>query len=237
MKTNSRKNNHDRVSMAIVMSFCLITLVAIFTVKANIDKINNNQSNMPVSEKTPVAQAEKPKSSTTGESAITTTEPSVSAAVPTVVSEDKTKSKTKEKSTELTFASPIKGKITVSKEYSMDSLTYSKTLDQFMVHQGIDILAEIGEPTMAIAEGTINKVYDDDSFGRTVVINHPNGYMSRYSNLKNNVSVEVGDTVSKGDVIGKVGKTAKVEQADESHLHLEIAKDGHLLNPADLINM
>jgi murein DD-endopeptidase MepM/ murein hydrolase activator NlpD len=43
--------------------------------------------------------------------------------------------------------------------------------------------------------------------------------------------ITVGSTVKAGDVIGKVGNTARLESADESHLHFELTMNGEIIDP------
>ena len=117
----------------------------------------------------------------------------------------------------------------------MDMPIYSKTLDQYMTHPGVDIAAPLSAKVKAIAHGTITKVYKDDRYGMTVQITHDNGILSIYSNLAEEGIAEMGDVVEQGQVIGAVGETALFETLEEAHLHLEMTKDSACINPADYI--
>ncbi len=130
------------------------------------------------------------------------------------------------------YNSPADGKLI--KPYSMDALIYSKTLKQWMTHSGVDIAAPKGSEVRSIAAGTVEKVYDDDMLGTTIVIDH-GGIKSVYSGLKKEVCVKEGDTVETRALIGYIGDTAISECADESHLHFEIWKNGSPIDPESMV--
>lgn len=129
----------------------------------------------------------------------------------------------------LTFSKPLNGQI--QKPYSIDKVIYSKTLELWKTHDGIDISSQIGENVKSIEKGTVEKVYDDSFYGTTVVIDHGQGYKSSYSNLNSKVSVKEKQTVTKGQVIGKVSNTSIGEIKDEAHLHFTLFKDNNNVDP------
>lgn len=139
----------------------------------------------------------------------------------------KTKNKVTVKS--LTFSKPLNGQI--QKPYSIDKVIYSKTLELWKTHDGIDISSQIGENVKSIEKGTVEKVYDDSFYGTTVVIDHGQGYKSSYSNLNSKVSVKEKQKVTKGQVIGKVSNTSIGEIKDEAHLHFTLFKDNNNVDP------
>ena len=69
------------------------------------------------------------------------------------------------------------------KGHSGKGLVYSKTLDQYMVHKGIDIGGRLDAQVKAVADGTGTKVFTDDTMGITIVIDHGNDISTVYSNL------------------------------------------------------
>ena len=129
----------------------------------------------------------------------------------------------------LTFSKPLNGQI--QKPYSIDKVIYSKTLELWKTHDGIDISSQIGENVKSIEKGTVEKVYDDSFYGTTVVIDHGQGYKSSYSNLNSKVSVKEKQKVTKGQVIGKVSNTSIGEIKDEAHLHFTLFKDNNNVDP------
>lgn len=128
---------------------------------------------------------------------------------------------------------PMAGAIT--KEYKMDQLVYCATTADWRVHDGVDMLAYLGEPVMAVTSGTVTAVYEDELMGTVVEIAHEDSVSSRYCNLGTVPTVEVGDTVAPGDVIGAVGNTALAECGDEPHLHLQIFREGVSIDPREYI--
>lgn len=127
---------------------------------------------------------------------------------------------------------PIKGEIL--NPYSGDKVVKSKTLDDWVMHTGMDISAEEGTPVKAMSGGTVQEVANDELWGTTVTIAHADGIVSFYANLKPAVSVQVGQTVKLGDVIGNVGNTADIERAEESHLHFGVKQNDEWIDPASL---
>lgn len=130
---------------------------------------------------------------------------------------------------ELEFESPVSGDII--KDYAEDTLVYSKTLDEWGTHLGIDIRANKTTIVKASESGTVEKINTDPRYGNSITINHGNGFKTIYSSLLSSDFVKVGNEVEKGDTIGTVGDSASFEIAEDSHLHFEMYKDGKQVNP------
>lgn len=131
---------------------------------------------------------------------------------------------------EHTYIRPVEGE--TAKEYSMDKVIYSKTLDMWKVHDGIDIKASIGTEVKASEDGIVERVYEDSLYGYSVIIDHQNGIKTIYRNLDNEIFVKENDKVKKGSVVGRVGNTANSECKDESHLHFEVVQNSQIVNPS-----
>ena len=117
--------------------------------------------------------------------------------------------------------------------YSVDALQYNATTQDWRTHAGVDLAASVGTPVKAAGSGVVTAVYDDEFLGTTVVINHPDGHVSQYSNLAVMPSVSAG--VEAGQTIGAVGETALLEIADEPHLHFAVYANGDTIDPAEFI--
>ena len=128
---------------------------------------------------------------------------------------------------------PLSGAVQVS--YSMNDLVYDKTMADWRTHDGIDIEAQLGTKVMAVMDGTVKEVYTDDMYGTTVVISHGNDLESIYSNLAGVPTVNVGDTVNCGDIIGSVGDSAEAETNEVSHLHFSMKSKGESIDPMDYL--
>ena len=119
--------------------------------------------------------------------------------------------------------------------FSMDALQYSPTMGDWRTHDGVDIAADPGTQVCAASSGTVLDVRDDEWMGTTVVISHDGGYDTVYANLQSTPTVEVGDYVTAGQVIGSVGKTALGESAEPPHLHFGVTKDGEFVDPSEFL--
>ena len=120
--------------------------------------------------------------------------------------------------------------------FSMDELRYSETMGDWRTHDGVDIAAETGQLVQAACAGTVTDVRDDDLMGTTVILSHDNGYDTLYANLEEVATVGVGDSVSAGEVIGAVGRTALSESSMPPHLHFAVTRDGEYVDPAEFLN-
>ncbi len=129
----------------------------------------------------------------------------------------------------VTFSAPLKGKL--MKGQSATELMYSKTLEDWRIHNGTDIAAKIGTTVCAASDGVIEEAKKDIMYGYTIIIDHGNNIKSIYCNLTGTAMVQKGKTVERGEPIGMVGDSAICETSDEAHLHFEITVDGNYVNP------
>lgn len=136
---------------------------------------------------------------------------------------------TKKVEEKLVFSPPLDGEI--QKMYSLDKVIYSKTLEQWKTHDGIDISADEGTEVKSIEKGVVDSIQNDSFYGTTIQIEHKSGYRSIYCNLDENVYVSVGDSVIKGQKIGKVGNTSIGEYLDDPHLHFMLYLNDESINP------
>jgi len=131
---------------------------------------------------------------------------------------------------EYSYIRPIEG--ATMKEYSMDKVIYSETLDMWKTHDGIDIHANIGDEVKASEKGTVERVYEDTLYGYSVIIDHQNGIKTIYRNLDNEIYVKEKEEIEKGTIIGRVGNTANSECKDETHIHFEVVQNTEIVNPS-----
>ncbi|MFZ5968904.1 MAG: peptidoglycan DD-metalloendopeptidase family protein [Bacillota bacterium] len=124
---------------------------------------------------------------------------------------------------------PVMGQIGM--DYAADTLTYSKTLEQYMTHYGIDIMAEENTPVLAVLAGEVVEVTVDSGLGVTIAIAHEGDIITKYANLSTAQMVKVGDWVEQGQVISGVGRSGIFEIADGPHLHFEVLIDGQNVDP------
>lgn len=121
------------------------------------------------------------------------------------------------------FLQPVEGRI--STEYAEKRHVNGSPTSYR--HSGIDIAVPTGTPVKADNHGIVTFASDLIIAGNTVVIDHGYGVFSSFLHLSE-ISVEEGQTVKKGDIIGAVGSTG---YSTGPHLHWGIWKNGVWLNP------
>ncbi len=180
----------------------------------------------------------------TPEPQISATEPQKGGDVPTIITTPGGDSTTAEPTSPApstqkqkpgNITSPLSGETIM--EHSMEMLCYNPTTRDWRVHDGIDIAAEAGTDVRAAADGTVYTIYDDEALGKTIVIRHDGGYVTKYASLGAEVSVTVGDTIQGGQVIGTVGNTALMETAIGDHIHFSVSCNGDIVDPNDFLKM
>ncbi len=132
------------------------------------------------------------------------------------------------------FVPPVVGEII--KPFSATELQYSETFCDMRLHTGIDIAAEAGTAVTAAGEGTVTNVGQDALWGNYVVIDHGNGVVIKYCALADTPPVQNGDVVDSKTQIGVLA-TLPCESVERSHLHVEVQKDGALVDPLTLLGM
>lgn len=113
--------------------------------------------------------------------------------------------------------------LTSSYGYRADPFTKRRT-----AHHGIDLAGPTGLDIHCTGEGivTISHV-SRYGYGKEIVVDHGYGFTSRYAHL-DDIHVKVGQKVKRGEVVGTLGDTGR---STGPHLHYEIRKDGHPVNP------
>lgn len=101
-----------------------------------------------------------------------------------------------------------------------------------MHHRGIDLIAPLGTPVLATAQGEVIEVENKTSgYGKKIIIQHADGISSLYTQLQS-IGVQEGDPINKGEMIGTVGSSGT---STGPHLHFEIRKEGQPKNPMDYL--
>ena len=88
---------------------------------------------------------------------------------------------------------------------------------------------------VAISDGTITSIKEDEILGYIVEIEHQNNLVTIYQSVSN-VILEEGTVVKQGDVIATSGPNS-LENEKANCLHFEVYKDGSLLNPESIYNI
>ncbi|MGW8160958.1 MAG: peptidoglycan DD-metalloendopeptidase family protein [Desulfobulbales bacterium] len=100
-------------------------------------------------------------------------------------------------------------------------------------HQGLDIRGRTGSDVKATADGRVTIQSYDKGNGRYVVLDHGNGFRTKYAHLKKSL-VQKGDAVSRGQVVGLLGSTGR---STGPHVHYEIYYDDKILNPIKFVRI
>lgn len=106
--------------------------------------------------------------------------------------------------------------------------------DTYYQNTGIDFVSDAVFDVVAIKEGTVISVKEDDNTGKVVEIKHNDELVSIYQSLSE-VSVKKDDVITQGQLIGKSG-TNTLDKEIGNHLHLEIYKNGNPVNPENYLN-
>jgi murein DD-endopeptidase MepM/ murein hydrolase activator NlpD len=124
------------------------------------------------------------------------------------------------------FAWPVHGRI--SSRYGM---RIHPVYRRRMMHTGLDIAAPHGTSVRAALGGRVTFVGWKGGLGKTVIIEHPNGYETTYGHCSK-ILVNRGETVDKGEAVARVGTTGI---STGPHLHFEVRKGGKRQNPESVL--
>lgn len=130
------------------------------------------------------------------------------------------------------FLLPINGNVT--KDYSDETMVYSKTMNDWRTHDGTDFAGKIGDKIIAIQDGRVSAVYNDALWGDVIEITHGDKLIAKYYGVKS--TLKENDAVEQGQVIGTLTEIP-LENKDGAHLHLEITVDGSTVDPIDAMNV
>lgn len=101
-------------------------------------------------------------------------------------------------------------------------------------HTGLDFAGPSGQDVRAAKSGRVTEAGYQGAYGNTLVIDHGDGYSTRYAHLQSAPRVGVGESVSGGQVIGYLGNTGN---SSGPHLHFEVLKGGDFINPAGVFDI
>lgn len=106
--------------------------------------------------------------------------------------------------------------------------TFTDARSEGRVHDAIDIMADTGTPVLAVADGTVEKLFDSKRGGLTIYQFEPSGrWCYYYAHLQRYADgLSEKQVIKRGDVIGYVGSTGNAS-AEAPHLHFEV----HVLGP------
>ena len=121
------------------------------------------------------------------------------------------------------FVKPTPGRLTSGFGYRIHPI-----LKKRRMHKGIDIVSGYGSNVKAAMGGVVTYSGQMGSYGNLVVIDHQNGFETRYAH-NSRLKVKKGEKVRQGQTIALVGNTGR---SNGTHLHFEIWKNGEAIDPA-----
>lgn len=126
--------------------------------------------------------------------------------------------------------------VQVKKKYYDYKAEDEEQINSIIVHEntyiqntGIDYSSENTFDVLAVLEGTVMNVKDDESTGKLIEIRNDDEYTTIYQSLSE-INVKKGDIVTQGQVIGKSGSN-ELDKDLGNHLHFEVYKNGQSINP------
>ncbi len=130
--------------------------------------------------------------------------------------------------------SPTGNTMEVLQGFSKDRLIYFETLKDWRLHKGTDYAIPQGDDVCSVADGTVTNISEDPLYGESIEIEYRNGFICTYYGVEKSSEMAVGKKVSAGDKIGTVTEVP-CESNMASHIHIEITKDGQIINPQTYI--
>lgn len=131
----------------------------------------------------------------------------------------------------ITTSAPVVLTTNQSFRYPTENIRITTRFSFF--HPGIDLDGITGDAIQPIFSGFVETIeISKVGYGKSIIVNHRNGYLSRYAHLSK-ISVKQGEEVTSSTKLGEMGATGR---AFGDHLHLEIYKDGKAINPLTLLH-
>lgn len=116
----------------------------------------------------------------------------------------------------------------VSSSYGTRSDPFKKTK---AYHKGVDFAGRTGNKIRVMAKGKVTKAEYSPSYGNLVVIDHGNGFVTKYAHM-HKTYVQKGQYLESGDTVGEVGSTGR---STGPHLHYEILYQGKDIDPMPFV--
>lgn len=109
--------------------------------------------------------------------------------------------------------------------------THPVTGERNKMHYGIDLSNRRWTPIYAPADGRVSLVRNSEYFGNYVVLDHGNGYITKYGHMEKPI-VKLGQFVKRYQVLGYMGRTGRTTGV---HLHYEVWKHGSPIDPINFV--
>ncbi len=120
----------------------------------------------------------------------------------------------------IVFFAPISGNV-------------SQSFNSENKHFAIDVVAKVGTPVKAAADGTVIFSEWTTETGYVIILKHANNFISVYKH-NGTLLKQQGDLVQSGEAIASIGSSGELTTGP--HLHFELWSDGYAVNPANYID-
>ncbi|MBQ3510794.1 MAG: M23 family metallopeptidase [Bacilli bacterium] len=131
--------------------------------------------------------------------------------------------------------------VTIGKNYynyKAESAEQEKSIiyheNTYIQNSGVDFVYDKTFDVVAVLDGEVTNVKEDEILGKIIEISHNNEYVSIYQSLSE-ANVKKGDIISQGQVIGKSGKN-ELDKELGNHLHFEMYVGGQTVDPLLYLN-
>lgn len=213
----------DGFYLALFVCVCLVAIGGVWFTKNNVDELTSND-----------LLVNKTNENSKKDDEIHLIEKENNDFIPTSTQSKENLEKAKEKQeSKVTKLSFLGNKVV--REYSEKQPSYSKTLDLWEIHKGLDISADKGYEVKSLLDGKVSNIFKDDEHGISIKIESSNNIVVVYSNLDEKTNVKKGQEVKEGQVLGTVGNTTSVEREDGTHIHIEAFKGKESIDPMTII--
>lgn len=129
---------------------------------------------------------------------------------------------------------PIKNNPDVIMKYSMDKGIFFQTLMQYKCNPAVIIASEVGDEVLSASDGIVTEISNNEETGLTLTMSIGNDYSLTFGQLED-CTVDVGDVVKEGDILGKVAKPTKYYIVEGSNLYFQVTEKGETVDPLLLL--
>lgn len=127
---------------------------------------------------------------------------------------------------------PVEGQVLL--DYNMEHTIYFPTLNEYKYSPAIAVGAEEGTPVLAVANGKVVSVVNNEETGLTMTVDLGNGYQAVYGQLKD-TAFEPEGYMEAGATLGYVSEPTKYYSKEGSNLYFAMTKDGVSIDPLEYL--
>lgn len=134
--------------------------------------------------------------------------------------------------TQMVFGMPVRNVEIIKYSTTADvPVMLDLTTGYYKSHVAIDFGGAAGDDVLAVFDGTIESVTKSELLGTAMTIDHGEGLKTVYKSLADIGNFKAGDKVKKGDKIGEMSTSFRIEELQGAHLHFEVLENGIAVNP------